>query len=84
MNAAEVWARMVPIIAEKLAVAPEKVLPKANALDDLGADSLDIVEVVMEIEDVFHVELPDEDMEGFTNLGQLRDLVVDKLNPKAA
>jgi acyl carrier protein len=48
------------IIVEQLGVAPEKVTPEASFIDDLGADSLDTVELVMAIEEAFEIEIPDE------------------------
>lgn len=51
------------IIAEKLGVSEEKVNPQASFVDDLGADSLDQVELIMAFEDAFDVEIPDEDAE---------------------
>lgn len=51
------------IIAEKLGVSEDKVTPDASFVDDLGADSLDQVELIMAFEDEFDVEIPDEDAE---------------------
>jgi acyl carrier protein len=51
------------IIMEKLGVSEEQVTPEASFIDDLNADSLDIVELVMELEDAFGLEIPDEDAE---------------------
>jgi len=51
------------IIAEKLGVSDDKVTPQASFVDDLGADSLDQVELIMAFEDAFDVDIPDEDAE---------------------
>jgi acyl carrier protein len=51
------------IIVEQLGVAEEEVIPEASFLDDLGADSLDLVELVMAIEEEFGLEIPDDDVE---------------------
>ncbi|MCC7403819.1 MAG: acyl carrier protein [Bdellovibrionales bacterium] len=51
------------IIEEQLGVDPERVKPEASFIDDLGADSLDIVELVMAMEEEFEIEIPDEDAE---------------------
>jgi acyl carrier protein len=51
------------IIVDQLGVAVEEVVPEASFIDDLGADSLDIVELVMAIEEEFDLEIPDEDAE---------------------
>ena len=55
--------KMVKIIAEQLSVSEDRVVPKASFVDDLGADSLDLVELVMAMEEEFDVEIPDEDQE---------------------
>ncbi|MFC1515457.1 acyl carrier protein [Thermodesulfobacteriota bacterium] len=55
--------RVRKIIAEKLSVDLEEVIPEASFVDDLGADSLDLVELVMSMEEAFDVEIPDEDAE---------------------
>jgi len=51
------------IIMEKLGVSEEQVTPEASFTEDLNADSLDVVELVMELEDAFGIEIPDEDAE---------------------
>jgi acyl carrier protein len=57
------------IIVEQLGVAPEEVVPEASFIDDLGADSLDIVELVMAIEEEFGLEIPDDDAEKLQSIG---------------
>jgi acyl carrier protein len=51
------------IIAEKLSVEPDEVVPEASFVDDLGADSLDLVELIMAMEEAFDIEVPDEEAE---------------------
>jgi acyl carrier protein len=51
------------IVAEKLSVEPEEVVPEASFVDDLGADSLDLVELIMAMEEAFDIEVPDEEAE---------------------
>ena len=58
------------IIVEQLGVNPEQVTPQASFIEDLGADSLDIVELVMAFEEEFGVEVPDEDAEKITTVGE--------------
>lgn len=58
-----VEAKVKDIIAKQLGVDGEKVTPEASFIDDLGADSLDTVELVMAFEEAFNVEIPDEDAE---------------------
>ena len=55
--------RVKEIIVEQLGVNEEEVIPEASFIDDLGADSLDIVELVMAMEEEFDLEIPDEDAE---------------------
>src|SRR3989344_608404 len=57
------------IIAEQLGVKPEEVTPGASFIDDLGADSLDTVELIMALEEEFNVEIPDEDAEKMKTVG---------------
>lgn len=57
------------IIAEQLGVKAEEVTPEASFIDDLGADSLDTVELVMALEEEFGVEIPDEDAEKIATVG---------------
>jgi len=56
------------VIVEKLGVSPEQVTPEASFIDDLGADSLDQVELVMALEEEFDIEIPDEDAEKMTSV----------------
>ncbi len=57
------------IISEQLGVKSEEVTPQASFIDDLGADSLDTVELIMALEEEFSVEIPDEDAEKMTTVG---------------
>jgi acyl carrier protein len=61
--AVSISPKVKDIIVEQLGVDPEKVKPEASFIDDLGADSLDIVELVMAMEEEFDLEIPDEDAE---------------------
>lgn len=55
--------KVMKIIEEQLGVDPDRIKPEASFIDDLGADSLDIVELVMAMEEEFDLEIPDEDAE---------------------
>jgi len=70
------------IIAEQLGVKPEEVTPKASFIDDLGADSLDTVELVMALEEEFGTEIPDEDAEKITTVGDAIKYIEDKAGSK--
>ena len=61
--------KVTEIIVEQLGVKPEEVTPEASFVDDLGADSLDTVELVMAFEEEFGVEIPDEDAEKIQSVG---------------
>jgi acyl carrier protein len=63
MAATNVEAKVKSIIAEQLGVGEDEIKPESNFIDDLGADSLDIVELVMAMEEEFEVEIPDEEAE---------------------
>ena len=67
---AEVAQKVKSIIAEQLGVKIEEVTESASFVDDLGADSLDTVEPVMALEEEFGIEIPDEDAEKMTNVGE--------------
>ncbi|MDX2425916.1 MAG: acyl carrier protein [Cycloclasticus sp.] len=67
--------RVKKIVAEQLGVKEEEVTNEASFIDDLGADSLDTVELVMALEEEFECEIPDEQAEGITTVQQAIDYV---------
>jgi acyl carrier protein len=66
------------IIAEQLGVKQEEVTTEASFVDDLGADSLDTVELVMAFEEEFGIEIPDEDAEKITSVGEAIKYIEEK------
>ncbi|HDR00375.1 MAG TPA: acyl carrier protein [candidate division WOR-3 bacterium] len=70
------------IIVEQLHVTPEKVTDTANFVDDLGADSLDIVELVMAFEEKFGIEIPDDDSQQLLTVGKAVEYLEKKLAEK--
>ncbi len=66
------------IIAEQLGVKVDEVTPQASFIDDLGADSLDTVELIMALEEEFSVEIPDEDAEKMTTVGDAIKYIEEK------
>ena len=68
-----VEAKVKEIIVEQLGVDAGQVTPEASFVDDLGADSLDTVELVMALEEKFDIEIPDEDAEKITTVGEAID-----------
>jgi acyl carrier protein len=65
----EVEQKVKDIIVEQLGVSPDQVSGEASFIDDLGADSLDTVELVMALEEAFKIEIPDEDAEKMEKVG---------------
>ena len=63
-----VQEKLIDIIAEQLSVDKEKVVPAASFIDDLGADSLDLVELIMAMEEAFDIEIADEVAEKINNV----------------
>ncbi len=70
------------IISEQLGVKPEEVNPQASFIDDLGADSLDTVELIMALEEEFGVEIPDEDAEKMATVGDAIKYIENKAPSK--
>tara|TARA_B100000945_G_C20415588_1_gene614972 strand:+ start:1762 stop:1998 length:237 start_codon:yes stop_codon:yes gene_type:complete len=68
------------IIIDKLGIEESKITPEAKFIDDLGADSLDTVELIMQFEEEFNIEIPDEDAEKILSVGQALDYITKKLN----
>jgi len=62
-------AKVKQVIIDKLGVNADQVVPEASFVEDLGADSLDTVELVMAFEDEFNIEIPDEDAEKMKSVG---------------
>jgi len=67
--------QMIDIIVEQLSVDKDKVVPGASFVDDLGADSLDLVELIMAMEEEFDVEIPDEEAEKISTVQNAIDYV---------
>jgi acyl carrier protein len=62
-------AKLKELIVQQLGVSENEVVPEAKFVDDLGADSLDLVELVMALEDEYGIEIPDEDAEKIVTVG---------------
>jgi acyl carrier protein len=71
MDKAQMRSKIIDIIANQLGVEKDIITPEANVVDDLGADSLDVVELVMALEEAFDLEIPDEDAE---NIRTVKDI----------
>ena len=70
VNVASVAERVIEIVAEQLGVDKEKITPETSFVNDLGADSLDTVELVMELEEEFDINIPDDAAEKIQTVGQ--------------
>lgn len=75
MASPELQARLVKIVVEQLDVDADKVVPSAKFIDDLGADSLDLVEMIMALEEEFGVEIPDDKAEGIVSVGDALEYI---------
>jgi len=80
MSEKSIEEKVKEIIVEQLGVNPEQVTPNASFIEDLGADSLDTVELVMAFEEEFSVEVPDEDAEKLQTVGDVIDTSKSGLN----
>lgn len=76
---ADVEQLVKQIIMEKLAVSSDKITPQTTLVDDLGADSLDQVELIMAFEDEFNIEIPDEDAEKIRTVKDAIDYINSKI-----
>lgn len=78
MDRTEVLAGMRAKAGELLGLDPAAMTEQASLVDDLQVDSLDLVEYVMALEDLFEVELPEDELSAATNVGELADIVTGK------
>ncbi len=81
---ADIAEQVKQIIAEQLMVELDEVTDDASFIEDLGADSLDTVEMIMEIEDEFGIEIPDEDAEKIQTVGKAIEYVKRKVEAQQA
>ena len=77
MNQEEIFEKVKKIIVEQLGVAETSVTMEVSFIDDLGADSLDIVELIMALEEEFDMEIPDEDAEKIVSVSDVVDYIKD-------
>ena len=76
----ENYDKVKEIIVDKLGVELSKITLESKFVEDLGADSLDTVELIMQFEEEFGIEIPDEEAENLLSVGQAVDFISNKLN----
>ncbi len=74
----DTFAKIKDVIVDKLGVDEDKITMEAHFVDDLGADSLDTVELIMQLEEEFGIEIPDEDAETITTVGAAVNYIENK------
>ena len=79
MNSEEIFEKVKNIIIEQLGSEDVAVVPEASFIDDLGADSLDIVELIMALEEEFDLEIPDNDAEKVVTVGDVVEYIKDNV-----
>ncbi|HWO70544.1 MAG TPA: acyl carrier protein [Actinomycetota bacterium] len=82
MDRAEIEARVRKVLAEQLSVDESQVTPEARFAEDLNADSLDLVEAVLALEEEWNIEIPEEEMQDVKTVGQAIELVAQKVGAK--
>ncbi|MBK6506948.1 MAG: acyl carrier protein [Ignavibacteria bacterium] len=82
MTRTEIETRVRQAVIEKLGIEESKVTNEASFINDLGADSLDTVELVMKFEEEFDIKIPDEDSEKIMKVGDAINYIADKVGSK--
>jgi acyl carrier protein len=80
MEREELLKKVRSIVADKLSISEDQITEEASFIDDLGADSLDTVELVMALEDEFGMDIPDEEAEKLTTVGKALDYILSHLS----
>jgi len=80
MNKDELFAKIKSIVADKLSISEDQITEEASFIEDLGADSLDTVELVMALEDEFDLDIPDDEAEKLTTVGKAIEYVLNTAN----
>jgi acyl carrier protein len=83
MSQSDIFAKVKKIVIDQLSVEEDKITPEANFANDLGADSLDTVELVMALEEEFDIEIPDEAAEKITTVQEAVDYINNKVAASA-
>lgn len=75
-----IFEKVKEVVGEQLGAEVEEMTMETSLMKDLDADSLDAVEIIMALEDEFDVEIPDDDAEGFKNIGNIVDYIESKIS----
>ena len=78
MSQASIEERVIKIVCDQMGTTPDKITQETSFINDLGADSLDTVELVMEFEDEFEISIPDEDAEKIQTVGDAVGYITSK------
>jgi len=76
--------KVLSIVMDRLEIEPNQVSRKSRFVDDLGADSLDLIDLTMKIEDEFSIYIPDEELDGMKTVEDLNHFVFNKVKPSGA
>ncbi|MBN1484390.1 MAG: acyl carrier protein [Chloroflexia bacterium] len=80
MLSEEMVKKLKDLVVDNLGVEPNQVVPEAHFIEDLGADSLDLVELIMSIEEEFEIEIPDDDAEAIATVKDAMEYLEEKLD----
>jgi len=78
VNREQILEKIREIVVEELGVSAEKVTEQARFIEDLGADSIGVMELVMKMEEAFDIQIPDQDIEKFRTVGDAIDYIISK------
>lgn len=71
-------AKLVEVVVDQLDIDPEKIVEDATFIEDLGADSLDLLQLLTALEDEFELTIPDEQFESISTVGDVLDILIDE------
>ncbi len=72
------YGQIVAILAKQLQIEPQKIEPDTGIVDELGADSLDVVEILLALENEFNISVPDEEIENFRTPADIQQYILSK------
>lgn len=82
MNSEEIFSKVKDMVAKQLSIDVKEITPEASFLDDLGADSLDTVELIMSFEEEFDIEIPDDEAENIRKVKDVLSFIEKKISEK--